>query len=609
MKTGRTVWLALALWLASVMPGFAQSPRELLQNAIFPLPSSPLRYSGTLQTIYPLPNMGRIVWTEGATGSHIQTTIGGVVVNFAFNASTGKGWRQLHGAVFPLEDDDARQFHRLSLRDVRSALIRGARGDLGVMDCGKTTLPDGREARWLKVIPHTGTPWDIYLDEQGKLLAWGTFESDSFRRQPTRFVVLPSEWKDFGALTAPAELRVYEDNHHAQTVRWETIEPVTEATVLASLKEPPTIPPPSGLPVTLPLRFFQRVMFADVRLNGHEYTMLLDTGAGITVVDRPVAQALRLPAGETMNVLGASAQDTAEVTRLGSLEIGKVQLENLQVAVTDLGLIRLLGGARFGGILGFNALNRFRVTIDYHRQQVTFSAPGGKPPAGIEARARFPGATPQLEVEVDDIGKLPMLLDTGASMTIIPAKASQQWQPFRLASMGMALGVGGAGSIPRAARASSVSIVGGPLRDVTLMFVSPTPRGETAQILSEAGFGLLGNNLLRHFRVTIDYPMRLVTLERMPKPASMGDSATAGIVLDLTSNTAKVSGVMPLSSASEQGIERGDLVLSVGGRSTKGTPPSEVQKWLAGEEGTRLKVKLQRGDRVWEAELELRPMF
>jgi hypothetical protein len=79
------------------------------------------------------------------------------------------------------------------------------------------------------------------------------------------------------------------------------------------------------------------------------------------------------------------------------------------------------------------------------------------------------------------------------------------------------------------------------------MFSSPASKGAPVQILSEAGFGLLGNNLLRHFRLTIDYPMRTVVLQRMPQPAAMDDAATVGIVLDLTAQSAKVAGVTPLS--------------------------------------------------------------
>lgn len=559
--------------------------------------------------LYPLFNSGTIALTENGESFHVVLHVGGISTESAYDSSTSKGWRRLHGALLPIVSDEANLLARFSTLGLRTVLLRGARGDLGVIDYGTTTLPDERVARWLEIVPRRGTPWDIYLDARGNLLAWGYHESDSFRRRPTRFVVIPSGWKAFGAITLPTELKLYEDDRHAQTVHWDRVERLPASTMPLLLRPPAPLPPLAGLPVTLPLRFFQREIFVNAKLNGREYAMLLDTGAAITVIDKPVAEVLHLPPGERMNVLGASGQGESVVTRLASIELGRVKLQDLQVAVTDLGLIRLLGGERFGGVLGFNVLSHFRITVDYHAGTLNLESSACRLPLGEVVNVQFPGATPLLEMEVDDIGKVPMLLDTGAAMTIIPAEKALQWQPSRSASLGLTLGVGGAGSVPRAARARTVRLAGETITDSLLMFASPAPKGAPVQILSEAGFGLLGNNILRHFRVTIDYPMCTVVLQRMPEPASMGDTASTGIVLDLTADTAKVMGVTPLSPAWAQGIERGDEVLAVDGRSTKGVAPSEVQRWLAGKEGNRVRVRLRRANRVWETALERQLMF
>lgn len=611
------LWVTVVVWFVGAMPATAQSPGELLQKALFriteaekgiPEPTA-WRAEGRIQVLYPMSNSGTIALTEDGQSFHVALRVGGVVTESAYDSSSGKGWRRLHDALLPVVSDETNLLARFSVLGLRTVLLRGARGDLGVMDCGTTTLPDGRAARGLKIVPHRGPPWDIYLDAQGNLLAWGYHESDSFRRRPTRFVIIPSGWKAFGAITLPTELNLYEDDRHVQAVHWERVEQLPATAMPPLLRPPAPLPPPAGLPVTLPLRFFQREMFVNAKLNGREYAMLLDTGAAITVVDKPVAEALHLPPGERMNVLGASGQGESVVTRLASVELGRVKLQDLQVAVTDLGLIRLLGGERFGGVLGFNVLSRFRITVDYHAGTLRLEPSGGQLPSGKVVQAQFPGATPLLEMEVEDIGSVPMLLDTGAAMTIIPAEKAQQWQPSRSASLGLALGVGGMGSVPRAARARTVRLAGETITDALLMFASPAPKGAPVQILSEAGFGFLGNNILRHFRLTIDYPMRTVVLQRMPEPAPLGDTASTGIVLDLTADTAKVMGVMPLSPAWAQGIERGDEILTVDGRSTKGVAPSEVQRRLAGKEGSRVRVRLRRANRTWETTLERKPMF
>ncbi|MCS6830294.1 MAG: retroviral-like aspartic protease family protein [Armatimonadota bacterium] len=604
-RLNRLRQIAVVLWLIGAAAVAVSQIASPTPGVVHPV----LRLHGSVQVLYPMTNTGTITLTVHDENFHVALRVGGVVSESAYNAVSATGWRKQHGLVLPIDASDAQQFSRLSPLLLQETLLRAKSGELGAVDCGTTTLPDGREARWLKIVPHTGAPSDVYCDAQGNLLAWGYHESDDFRRRPTQFIIMPTAWKEWDGARLPSEIRVYEDDRHVQTVRWEQVERLPQGALLPRLKPPAPLPPPAGLPVTLPIRFSQREMFVEVKLNGHEYVMMVDTGAGITVIDQPVAEALRLPAGESMNVLGAGGQGAASITRLASLQLGSVKLRDLQVAVTNLGLIRLIGGERFGGILGFNVLNRFRVTVDYHRRTLTLDRSGGKLPAGWAKRVPFMGAVPMLDVEVEDIGRVPMLLDTGAAMTILPAEVGQQWQPSRSASLGLTLGVGGAGGIPRAARAASVKLGEETVRGVTLMFSSPAPKGAPVQILSEAGFGLIGNNLLRHFRLTIDYPMRTVVLQRMPKPASLDDASTVGIVLDLTMEGVKVAGVAPLSSAWEAGIERGDEVLAVDGRSTQGVRPSEVQKWLAGEEGTCKRVLLQRGTRRWEVKLQCLPMF
>jgi predicted aspartyl protease len=599
----------LCLLLASM--AVAQSPRDLLRKAASQLApaDAPLYLQGTLQVFYPMSNTGTIALTGDGYRFHALIQVGGLSNEFASDVSSGQGWRRQHGLVLPLEHFERSSGLWVSPHRLSEVMRRGAEGDYGVIDAGIATLPDGREARWLRVVPPRGTAMDIYCDADGTLSAWGYHESDGFRRQPTRFVFLPLEWQSTEWGRLPTHLKGYENDRHTQTIRWERIERVEPNVLLQKVHPPSSPPPPAGLPVTLPVRLFQRLILVEAKLNGQEYVMMLDTGAAITVVDTPVAEALRLAPGESINVLGASGQGAATVTRLASLQIGRVTLKDLPVAVLDLGLIRLIGGSRFGGILGFNVLNRFRLTVDYHAQQITLEPSGGKLPPGQAITVSFMGATPMLEMEVEDIGKVPMLLDTGAAMTIVPVEAAQQWQPWRSASLGLTVGVGGAGGTTRAARARTVRLAGETLSSVTLMFSSPAPQGAPVQILSEAGFGLLGNNILRHFRLTIDYPMHTVVLQRMPRPAPMGDLASTGIVLDLTADTAKVAGVTPLSPAWEAGIERGDQVLAVDGRVTRGVSPSEVQKWLTGEEGTVKRLRLQRGAKRWEVRLPCQPMF
>ncbi|MDW8290155.1 MAG: retropepsin-like aspartic protease, partial [Armatimonadota bacterium] len=391
----------IALLVTGTVSLVCARPNELIQRTHARLlgvgEPSPLQWQGKVQIFYPMSNTGTLRLIEDGDRFYSEARIAGVVTESAYHSSARTGWRKQHGLVLPVEAGSGQPFSRLSLLSLLPLLRQAAAGTVGVVDCGATTLPDGREARWLQLVPPAGGARDIYCDEQGDLLAWGYHESDELRLQPTRFIVTPTEWRKWRGQRLPAEVKVYEDHRHVLTVRWEQVEPVSREVLLARMKPPASPAPPKGLPVTLPFRFSQRLILVEAKLNGRDYVMMLDTGAAITVVDQNAAKELKLPAGESLNLLGASGQGTASVATLDRLQLGGVTLRGVQVAVTDLGLIRLVGGSRFGGILGFNVLNRFRVTVDYYRRTVTLERPGGKLPPGRAIVARFPGATPQLE--------------------------------------------------------------------------------------------------------------------------------------------------------------------------------------------------------------------
>jgi hypothetical protein len=53
---------------------------------------------------------------------------------------------------------------------------------------------------------------------------------------------------------------------------------------------------------------------------------------------------------------------------LSYLAVGQVEVKGLRVAVMDLGVLSRAAGVRLQGIIGYNFLKSFRVTIDYPRK-------------------------------------------------------------------------------------------------------------------------------------------------------------------------------------------------------------------------------------------------
>jgi predicted aspartyl protease len=120
---------------------------------------------------------------------------------------------------------------------------------------------------------------------------------------------------------------------------------------------------------TLKFDFVNRhLIVIPVVLNGSgPYKFLLDTGAGITVISKRLANNLNLPNGRSESVSSAGGYIAVEMRRLQTLHMGDIRITDPEVAVADFDLMKSM---KVDGILGGDRLKFFRVSIDYSKQTV-----------------------------------------------------------------------------------------------------------------------------------------------------------------------------------------------------------------------------------------------
>ena len=129
----------------------------------------------------------------------------------------------------------------------------------------------------------------------------------------------------------------------------------------------------AGVPFRLADPDKKPIILVSAQINGEgSYTFVVDTGAGMSVLSREVAEARGIEAlGQVQipNVQGAS------IGTLDSLVVGGTRVDDLSVVVGDiLKPISEAVGEELDGIIGVNFLNRFRVTIDYAKETVRFDS-------------------------------------------------------------------------------------------------------------------------------------------------------------------------------------------------------------------------------------------
>ena len=115
-----------------------------------------------------------------------------------------------------------------------------------------------------------------------------------------------------------------------------------------------------------------------VLLNGFlDARVLVDTGAGITILSRELARNLRLEgeAGSSITLKTIAMDIQAQLARLDSIQVGNLSRNNFPVAITDLPL----GEKRkFDGILGIDFLNNYKIHIDNENNRIVLTPRAGQ---------------------------------------------------------------------------------------------------------------------------------------------------------------------------------------------------------------------------------------
>jgi predicted aspartyl protease len=116
-----------------------------------------------------------------------------------------------------------------------------------------------------------------------------------------------------------------------------------------------------------------------VEINGSgPYELVLDTGATYTCVTESLAAALDLPEQRGAVGIGAGVHGSARVriVRFDSVRVGSAIARDMPGCVLDLSTLEAVGTS-VDGLLGLNFLREFDVRLDFGRNVLTLTSPGG----------------------------------------------------------------------------------------------------------------------------------------------------------------------------------------------------------------------------------------
>ncbi len=238
------------------------------------------------------------------------------------------------------------------------------------------------------------------------------------------------------------------------------------------------------------------IVEVDVLIDGHISGKFgIDTGADRFYLHRQFALDNNIELLQTFgqrNIQGVDGSTKAMAASIKSLEIsGDIELENLSATVVDISQLSH-GGEPPDGLIGFQILKEFYVSIDYPNKLLELSK---DEPSFLSGKRYTEISFSQyshlilVDVVINDELTVPMLLDYCASYTTITPKVAEQLEiPKR---------------IDRKAIIKSINIEGVEATDVWAYvsdlseFKRSTPRAKFE--------GIIGGTFLQNFNVTVDY--------------------------------------------------------------------------------------------------------
>lgn len=113
------------------------------------------------------------------------------------------------------------------------------------------------------------------------------------------------------------------------------------------------------------------VIVVDVSVNGREGQFALDTGASSTVISEGFARELGLQSAEKSKALGAGGEIVSSLVAVDSIQVDEAVVKDLTCATMDIDNIGKMIGVPLDGVLGYNFLSKFKVTIDYESGLLT----------------------------------------------------------------------------------------------------------------------------------------------------------------------------------------------------------------------------------------------
>jgi len=352
------------------------------------------------------------------------------------------------------------------------------------------------------------------------------------------------------------------------------------------------------------------ILTATVNDYPDSLNFILDTGGGGISLDSTTCIELNIPlVPSERTIRGIGGVRNVKFLNNASLKITGLQTDSLNFHVNDYDILSSVYGMKIDGIVGFSFFNRYIVRLDYDSSRMEVYSKGEfRYKKGGEILRPFLGTIPIQSLKFRDDRPMThkFYFDTGAGLCFLLSKdyvtdsaVMRKRKPAPVVTQ--AEGLGGKMKMELTS-VKEVSI--GPYKFRRV----PTFVFEDVYNVTSYPFlgGLIGNDLLRRFNVTLNYAKREIHILPNSHYRDPFDYSYTGLGIYYVNGKIVVEDVAEGSPGDKAGLKSGDVIVGVNNNYTNNI---QQYKNMLQNTGVRLRLLILRNGEPFEIFLKPRSIL
>jgi len=359
----------------------------------------------------------------------------------------------------------------------------------------------------------------------------------------------------------------------------------------------------------LSFKFVGNHLFIPVTVACQTKYWALDTGAGISVIDKKFAGDLGLELEGDLKGSGAGGTVDIQFATLPPFSLPGIQFDEQTVGAIDLTDINKLLSIEVVGILGFDFLSRFVTKVDYANELVSFYDPDFFEYSGDGSRldVHLKNNVFMVKANLDETYSGTWLFDLGAgSVSLNGAYALKNGLTDRKGIEALGRGAANTFKIKRI-KAEAIELAGFRIDEPRISF----SYGGTDTVSRSDEIGTLGNSLFRHFVIYCDYLNERLIIEKGQNFNQTFPEDHSGLQLSRGDHeNIEILNVSPGTPGDKAGLQEGDILKSINDIDIEYLGGLlAVRDMFKKSEGTKYSLVVYRDGREKKAKIKLADLY